>query len=133
MTDNPDNRAKLLVFAVLIGWLLALMAVFTTSGDTSRHLVRVAAMVGLPGLLIGMPLLLTWAARRRIREAIADTGGSVESLRRLPFWQQDWGRHRAGTKFAVSYTDLLGRRHQAVCRSSFDYGVIWLEDSVRAE
>ncbi len=138
MTDTPDNRAKLTVFAVLVGWLLVTVVVFGTSGETTRHLVRVAAWVGLPGLLVGMPLLLAWTNRRRIRHTVADTGGRVESLRALPLRQQDWWRPSAGhlpnsTKFVVVYTDLLGRRHHAVCRSNFSYGVIWLEDCATLE
>ncbi len=138
MTDNPDNRVKLTVLAVLLGWMLVALVVFGTSGETTRHLVRVEAWIGLPGLLIGMLLLLAWTNRRRIRNTVADTGGLVESLRALPLGQQDWGRPSAGhlpnsTKYAVVYTDLLGRRHQAVCRSNFSYGVIWLEDSIEGD
>ena len=138
MTDSPDSRAKLTVFAVLMGWLLVAAVVFGTSGETTRHLVRVAAWVGLPGLLLGMPLLLAWTNRRRIRDAIAGAGGRVESLHAQPLRQQDWWRPSVGhlpksTKFAVVYTDLLGRRHHAVCRSNFSYGLVWQEDSVIAE
>ncbi|HTH46475.1 MAG TPA: hypothetical protein VMB21_03090 [Candidatus Limnocylindria bacterium] len=135
MTDDPDNRAKLLVFAVVVGWLLVAVAVFATDGETLRHLVRLAAMVGLPGLVIGLPLVMAWSARARIREAIAESGGDVESLRALPLSQQDWwhpwrGGHRNSTKFVVEYTDLLGRRHRAICRSNFTYGVVWLADAL---
>lgn len=138
MTDNPDNRAKLLVFAVLIGWLFALVVVFATSGETLRQLVRMAAMIGLPGLVIGLPLVMAWSARARIREAIAQSGGDVESLRALPLGQQDWwhpwrGGHRNSTKFVVAYIDLLGRRHRAICRSNFTYGVVWLADTIMTD
>jgi hypothetical protein len=133
MTDNPDNRAKLTVFAVLLGWLLVAAVVFGTSGETTRQLVRVAAWVGLPGLLIGMPLLLAWTNRRRIRDVLAEAGGQVESLRAFPLWRQGWGRHSLGAKFSVRYTDLLGRRHHAVCHSSFSHGVTWLEDCATLE
>jgi hypothetical protein len=133
MNDTPDNRAKLLVCAVLAAWLLIAFALFAGDAGSASRLLRVACWIGLPGFVIGLPVFMAYANRRRIREAVEAAGGRVESLSRLPLSQQDWwhfgASRRRTVKYAVTFTDLLGRRHQAVCRSSFLYGVTWLDDS----
>jgi hypothetical protein len=90
------------------------------------------AVFALVGFFIGIPVLLCFAHRSRIREAVGKTGGTVTRIKRLPFWQQPFTTKYGfflGVRFTVEYVDLLGTTHQALCNSGFFQGVEWLADA----
>ena len=113
----------LVVLFCLIGALVLPPSLFTGKWP---------GLLALFGLFVGVPVLLRFAHRSRIRDAVADLGGTVLRLKKLPFWKQPHTRYAffLGTRYRVEYVDLLGTRHEALCNSGFFQGVEWLEDKV---
>ena len=126
---NPDTSAAVLVAIVAGMFLLSLIAVLALPA-IPPFVGWVLLSLALVALL-ALPWLERAAERSRIRESIERTGGRGGHMKRLPFWQQDWTPVgplvKRGPKYAVEYVDLHGTRHAGVCRTSFIYGVEWLD------
>lgn len=92
-------------------------------------------MVALVGFFVGMPLLLRLAHRSRIRDAVQNLGGTVLTIKRLPFWDQPHIKYSfyLGTRHRVDYVDSTGITHRALCNSGFFQGVVWLEDTLLSQ
>jgi hypothetical protein len=124
---NPNANTGILLGAYAIAMVICVGLAFLLPGNfyTSKWLHGlpiVAAMGVLP--------MMRWAERSRIRNAIENEGGRILWMKRLPFWRQDnWTRKPGwsrGPKYEVEFVDLLGAAHRGLCRSSFIYGMTWL-------
>ena len=91
-------------------------------------------IIALISYFVGIPILLRMAHRSRIREAVAQIGGSVVIIKRRSFRRQPYAFSRYAffrpVRYRVEYTDLLGATHDALCNSGLFQGVEWLEDVV---
>ena len=121
------------VYAALSGlvFLIALVGAFMLPPTWVS-----AKWLGIPVLVaffIGIPILLNFAHRSRIRDAVGTLGGTVVRIKKLPFWRQPVSPRWSfflGVRFAVQYIDLTGVTHEAQCNSGFFQGVVWLDDAV---
>ncbi len=86
--------------------------------------------ITLFAVVVVVPILLRLAQPSRIREAVAELGGTIVRAKRLPFWLQDhWPysyRRLRGILYEVEFLDPVGVTHRALCRSGFLRGVQWL-------
>ena len=139
--QDEDLMASVVVVGATLAIALALMgALFLPSGVISKVFVgKWPFRVTLALALVGVPLMLRFTQRKRIREAVESGGGTLLKMERLPFWRQadfpqsyqrpiygyPWWR---GVLYKVDFTDLLGASHHSICHSGFFRGVQWLED-----
>ena len=139
--QDEDLMASVVVMGATLAIALALMgALFLPAGFISKVFVGKWPLgITLALALVGVPLMLRFTQRKRIREAVESAGGTVLRLNRMPFWRQadypgsyqrpiygyPWWR---GVLYKVDFTDLLGASHHAICRSGYFRGVQWLEE-----
>ncbi len=133
---NPDTSSAVLIgltsFTVLICFIGAFL--LPESLFAAGWFRRICFGLFVAGFVL-TPWLFRLAERSRIREFIAEQGGAVLEMRRLPFWKQDdWlyprGWFWRGAKYHVRFVDLLGLEHRALFRSSFGGGIQPVEDVI---
>src|SRR6516164_5505411 len=88
--------------SVLVVLICLLGAFFLPPSLVSSRWLGIAAFLGF---FLGIPILLGLAHRSRIRDAVADLGGTVTSVKKLPFWKQPCTRYAffLGTRYRVEY------------------------------
>jgi hypothetical protein len=116
--------AALSAFVVLI----CLIGAFVLPPSISNG--KWLGIAALGGFFVGIPVLLRFAHRSRIRDAVHQLGGTVLRMKKLPFWDHPHMRYSffLGVRYRVDYVDLMGTTHRALCNSGFFEGVEWLED-----
>jgi len=128
---DPDAAAGIYVVLISGTIIVCLLGAFVLPASISFN--KWLGIFGLVGFFIGYPVLNRLAHRSRIREAVQEMGGTVIKIQRLPFWRQDsfFGRSFVKpVKHKVDYKDTLELLHHALCKSSWFYGVEWLDDVI---
>ena len=128
MSERENLGAGIYAALSALVVLICLIGAFVL--PSSWFTARWLGFIPLIGFFIGMPVLVRVAHRSRIRDAVGKLGGTVVSIRRLPFWRQPYTKYAffLGIRYQVVYVDLLGSTHRALCNSGFFQGVDWLED-----
>jgi len=127
---DPDSSAAIYVMLFVVTVALCLVGAFVFPGSISLN--KQIGIVALVGFFIGIPALNRLAHRSRIRAAVEELGGSIVQIKRLPYWKQIWQQkpylRLTGIRFEVDYLDASGLLHHALCYSSWNIGVEWLDD-----
>ena len=133
LRDENVSAGVMVALFSLVMMLALLGALFLPPGLISALFwSKWTFFITLFAIVIVVPILLGLAQRSRIREAVAELGGTVVRAKRLPFWRQDhWPfSYRlawlAGILYEVEFLDPFGVTHRATCRSGFLRGVQWV-------
>src|SRR5260370_29665513 len=110
--------------------LICLIGAFVLPPSVVNH--RWLGIMALVGFFVGIPVLLRFAHRSRIRDAVQQLGGTVLRIKKLPIGDQPYTRYSffLGIRYRVEYVDLTGTTHRAICNSGLFQVVEWVEDGV---
>jgi len=133
LRDENVSAGVMVALFGLVMMLALLGALFLPPGLISALFwSKWTFFITLFAIVVVVPILLRLAQRSRIREAVAELGGTIVRAKRLPFWQQDYWPYSyrqawwRGISYEVEFLDPVGVTHRARCRSGFLRGVQWL-------
>ncbi|HUD45577.1 MAG TPA: hypothetical protein VMR33_02050 [Candidatus Baltobacteraceae bacterium] len=129
MTERENSRVGI-YYALYVGlFIFCLVGAFTLPPSITSS--RVLGWFGLVGLF-AIPILVIFATRSRIRNAVEERDGTLISMKRIWRFTPGYWRYRslARTRIELEYIDAEGATHRALCNSGWFSGVEWLEDEV---